>query len=158
MTHASSDLHWESSQVVPPYLSIIRFFYTYPHWHRSEPTGYEALDPLPLDSGLAWSEEVSSWSPTDPNGVVWILHSAICDSEWLVLPTESDHPIITMVHLRNLSYSHECWFTNWDPEFQFVTGDQYQSWHHGRGCDPSYIRKWYHWTEEWDIVIVVATY
>ena len=112
MTHASSDLHWESSQVVPPYLSIIRFFYTYPHWHRSEPTGYEALDPLPLDSGLAWSEEVSSWSPTDPNGVVWILHSAICDSEWLVLPTESDHPIITLVHLRNLSYSHECWFTN----------------------------------------------
>lgn len=159
MTHASSDLHWESSQVVPPYLSIIRFFYTYPHWHRSEPTGYEALDPLPLDSGLAWSEEVSSWSPTDPNGVVWILHSAICDSEWLVLPTESDHPIITMVHLRNLSYSHECWFTNtigtqnsnsW-LEINTKLTSRKRMW-------SSYIRKWYHWTEEWDIVIVVATY
>ena len=47
---------------------------------------------------------------------------------------------------------------HWDPEFQFVTGDQYQSWHHGRGCDPSYTQKWYHWTEGWDTVTVEATH
>lgn len=112
MTHASSDLHWESSQVVR---HIYRSFASFTPTLIDTEASQLATKHLILFLWIVVSHDLKRCL-REVQLIQMVLceycTAAICDSEWLVIPTESDHQLITMVHLRNLSYSHECWFTN----------------------------------------------